>query len=124
MEATGIREHNKKVGEFVERFKACPDRFKNIGECYTPEEKLNIISNAETLKREGNCGGKTQQAPIKENCEWAGVMFASVNMNNDAREMAGVCGNQRYYWGRARILEEISRREEAIEKTKRELPFK
>src|SRR4030095_2845289 len=96
-----IREaHQRRGGEMSNHFKACPDQFRAAGDCYTVEERNQMITEAEGHRNAGRV-------------EEAGILFDRVRREGDAREMAGRCGISGNGAGRDRILYELRLRTEA-----------
>jgi hypothetical protein len=98
-------EHQRHVSTLVESLKACPDRFRAVGDCSSDEDRAHLLSEAETDRREGR---------FRE----AGLKFARLGREGDAREMAGRCDES----GRGAILEELSIRRDAAAVVTRSLP--
>ncbi|MEW6036472.1 MAG: hypothetical protein AB1529_07715 [Candidatus Micrarchaeota archaeon] len=97
--------HRRSVSTLVESLKACPDRFRAVGDCSSDGDRAHLLSEAETDRREGR---------FRE----AGLKFARLGREGDAREMAGRCDES----GRRAILEELSVRRDAAAEVTRGLP--
>jgi hypothetical protein len=110
--------HNKKSGaekakeeriaQIVSQFKACPERFKTVRGCLSAEDRVKRIGDA-------------VQAREKGEFQKAGIIFAEILQENDAREMAGKCQQSGNTEGRERILTVLSERQEAAERAAAEL---
>lgn len=96
--AAKVRE--ERVGQLVQRFKACPERYRTTKECYGPEERSKLRSEAESQR-------------TSKNYEESGMGFAKLGMFNEAREMAGMCATGGNTKGRTKILNEIRERTDA-----------
>jgi hypothetical protein len=94
------RAREARVQQIVNRFKACPERFSQVKSCLSPEERVKKMGDAETDRRSGNF-------------EKAGITFAELLEENDAREMAGRCADRGDMAGRDKILQVLSERQEA-----------
>ncbi|MBU0532041.1 hypothetical protein KKB44_00960 [Candidatus Micrarchaeota archaeon] len=88
------------IERLVNRFKGCPDRFRISGECFSPEERVQMTQEARQKMRNGEY-------------ENAGMIFAQLGMENEAREMALECAAQGNEEGQNRILDELDIRTEA-----------
>ena len=95
-----VGEREAEVAKLVESFKSCPDRYRIIKECFSPQERMDMQMAAMKHKQNG------------EHCK-AGILFARLGMKNEAREMAGKCGDSGNEAGKKAILREISIRDEA-----------
>jgi len=89
-----------RVGQLVQRFKACPERYRTTKECYGPEERSKLREEARANH-------------ASKNYEEAGMGYAKLGMFNEAREMAGMCANSGNIKGRTKILTEVSERTDA-----------
>jgi hypothetical protein len=95
------KEHDRQVQVLVDRFKACPDRFRDFGECYTQAERDGMVRQAEADRSAGRYLD-------------AGRIYARLGARyeTEAREMAGRCGEA----GRKEITDMIDLRREAAER--------
>jgi hypothetical protein len=95
-----VREH--KVVELVRRFHGCPGQFRSDKECFTPKERQDMFQAAEKAQGEGRFGE-------------AGMGFARLNMEVEAREMGGKATLEE----RRKIDEELKVRQEALRRAAR-----
>jgi hypothetical protein len=102
------RAREERIHQIVDRFKACPERFRAVKSCLDPEERTKKRGDAEIDSRNGNF-------------EKAGIAFAELLEENDAREMAGRCAERGDYTGRDRILQVLSERQDAARRAESEL---
>ena len=107
---TSHRARESRIGALVQRFKGCPERFSSgTGECFTPEEKQGIVSNAQKLSKQGDF-------------ERAGMEYAKLPATlNEARQMAQECRDRGNDEGAERIRNEYELRQEAVSRAMREL---
>ncbi len=103
-EAGQERAREARVAQIVERFKACPERFRAVKSCLSPEDR--------TKKR-----GDADSDRINGRYEKAGVAFAELMMENEAREMAGRCAEKGDAAARNKILQILSERQDAVRET-------
>jgi predicted phage gp36 major capsid-like protein len=107
-EAGQERAREARVAQIVERFKACPERFQSVKSCLSPEERVKKRGDADSDRRNGNY-------------EKAGIAFAELLEESDAREMAGRCAEKGDTAGRDRILNVLSERQDAARRARQEL---
>ena len=98
----------KEVKDLVAEFKGCPERLMTQNGCHTPREKLEKIAEAKKHEKDGNY-------------EKAGLAYIEMAMENEAREMAGLCSDNNDDKGKNSILDKLAIREEAVKKAKKEL---
>lgn len=102
------RAREARVRQIVERFKACPERFMSVKSCLSPEERVKKRGDADSDRLNGRY-------------EKAGVAFAELLMENEAREMAGRCAETGNNSARERILQILSERQDAERRARQEL---
>lgn len=102
------RARGARIQTIVDRFKACPERFRAVNSCLSPADRLRMIGEAERMMREGDLLN-------------AGVAFAELMEENQARLMASRCGAQGNLEARDSILNTLRERQEAVRRTRREL---
>lgn len=102
------RAREARIRQVVERFKACPERFRSVKSCLSPEDRVKKRGDADSDRRNGRY-------------EKAGVAFAELLMENEAREMAGRCAEKGDSAGRDRILQVLSERQDAAARARQEL---
>jgi hypothetical protein len=95
----------QRVQVLVNRFKACPDLFRATGECFTPEKTASMRNEADAKRGE-------------RQWEKAGMLYAKLGMDNEAREMAAECAAEGNAPGRQKIIDELSEREEAARRVR------
>lgn len=100
------QEREQKIVQMVDRFKACPDRFKINRECFSPQERQELQVESGRMKKAGRW-------------EEAGMAFAKLGRFNDAREMAEECNKLGNETGTEKIREEIALRREAIHRMRK-----
>lgn len=90
--------HEREVQQMVDRFKSCPDRYRDYGECYGAEERQRIEAQALAHRDAGRFFE-------------AGMAYARLgrDFEDQAREMAGRCDDAH----RRIIVSQIELREEA-----------
>jgi hypothetical protein len=103
-EAGQERAREARVQQIVERFKACPERFRAVKSCLSPEDRVKKRGDADQDRRAGNY-------------EKAGVAFAELMQENEAREMAGMCAEKGNPAGRDKILNLLSEMQDAANET-------
>jgi hypothetical protein len=92
--------HQRRVSEMADRFKACPERFRSGGDCHTREERESLGAEADRHREAGEY-------------EQAGLIYASIGREDDARYMAGMLARAGREEARERILYELRLRSEA-----------
>ncbi len=92
-------QHQNDVAAMVKRLKACPDR--NDPVCLSPAQKIKLGAAAETSKALGD----------NEN---AGLDYARLGMDNEAKTMADACEQSGNIRGRDRIMEALKVRADAL----------
>ena len=92
------REREAEVRHMADRFKACPDRYRETGECYSTQERERMAAEAGDLRGRG---------AYYE----AGMIYAHLGRQyeGEAREMAGRCDESE----RRTIVRQIELRQEA-----------
>jgi hypothetical protein len=88
------------IQKLVDRFRACPDRYRATGECHSPPEIVRMRTDADAKRRQGKHGE-------------AGLLYAKLGMGNEAREMAAECDRRGDKAGSKAIVDEMAVREEA-----------
>jgi hypothetical protein len=102
------RAREARVQQIVERYKACPERFRAVKSCLSPEERVKKRGDADSDRRNGRY-------------EKAGLAFAELMMENEAREMAGRCAQEGNPSGREKILQVLSEHQDAVRDTQIQL---